>query len=40
MLRLPIYGGSIVMVALAVLFMVWTVGNTYLLEQVYNRFWI
>ena len=40
MLRLPIYGGSIIMVALAILFMVWTVGNTYLLEQVYNRSWI
>ena len=39
-LRPPIYLVSIVMVAAAVLFMVWTAGNSYLLEQVYNRFWI
>ena len=39
-LRPPIYIGSIVMVGLAILFMVWTVDNSYLLEQIYNRFWI
>ena len=40
MLRPPIYFGAIVIVGLAILFMVWTVDNSYLLEQVYNRFWI
>jgi hypothetical protein len=40
MLRPPIYFGAIVIAGLATLFMVWTVDNSHLLEQVYNRFWI
>ena len=31
---------AIVIAGLATLFMVWTVDNSHLLEQVYNRFWI
>ena len=39
-LRPPIYAGSVIMLGLAMLFLAWTVNNSYLLEQVYNRFWI
>jgi hypothetical protein len=39
-LRKPLYLGAAAFVGLAVLFMVWTVDNSHLLEAVYNRFWI
>ena len=39
-LRGPMYLGVAVFAALAVLFMVLTVGNSLLLENLYNRFWI
>ena len=39
-LRRPMYLGAIVFLGLAMLFLTWTVNNTYLLEKIYNRFWI
>ena len=39
-LRGPMYLGVAAFIGLAVLFMVWTVQNSLLLEDVYNRFWI
>ncbi len=39
-LRRPMYAAVVVMIALAMLFLTWTVGNSKLLEIVYNRFWI
>ena len=40
MLRRPMYAGVFALIGLAVLFMFWTVQNTILLEDLYNRFWI
>ena len=34
------YAGVLVLVAVAMLFLTWTVNNSYLLEDLYNRFWI
>ena len=39
-LRRPIYLGVAIFLGLAMLFLTWTVNNSYLLENVYNRFWI
>ena len=39
-LRRPMYLGVAVFIGLAGLFMAWTVDNSYLLENLYNRFWI
>ena len=39
-LRQPMYLGVATFIGLAILFMVWTVDNSHLLEKVYNRFWI
>ncbi len=39
-LRGPMYLGVITLIGLAVFFMVLTVNNTLLLEDLYNRFWI
>lgn len=39
-LRIPLYTGVVLFGGLATLFMTWTVRNTHLLEDVYNRFWI
>ena len=40
MLRRPLYLGTAILVGLAVLFMIWTVGNTRLLDDIYYRYWI
>ena len=39
-LRRPMYTGVIIFIGLAMLFLTWTVTNSHLLEDVYNRFWI
>ena len=39
-LRAPMYAGVLILVAVAMLFLTWTVNNSYLLEDLYNRFWI
>ncbi len=39
-LRQPMYIGVAVFLALAMLFLTWTVNNSHLLENLYNRFWI
>ncbi len=39
-LRRPMYTGVVIMIGLAMLFLTWTVNNSYLLETVYNRYWI
>ena len=39
-LRRPIYLGVAIFLGLAMLFLTWTVVNSLLLENVYNRFWI
>ncbi|MCE2462375.1 MAG: hypothetical protein J4F46_00440 [Dehalococcoidia bacterium] len=39
-LRRPMYAGVAVLIALAMLFLTWTVNNSYLLENLYNRLWI
>ena len=39
-LRQPMYVGVITFIAVAMLFLTWTVNNSYLLEGLYNRFWI
>ena len=39
-LRSPMYLFAVVFFGLAVFFMVWTVQNTMLLEELYDRFWI
>ena len=39
-LRRPLYLGVAIFGGLAMLFLTWTVGNSHLLEDLYNRFWI
>ena len=39
-LRPPMYMGVTVFFGLATLFMTWTVINSHLLQDLYNRFWI
>jgi magnesium-transporting ATPase (P-type) len=39
-IRRPMYIGVFIFMGLAMLFLTWTVNNTYLLEKLYNRFWI
>ena len=39
-LRPPMYLGVVVILGVAMMFLAWTVNNSYLLERVYNRFWI
>ena len=39
-LRLPIYIWVLAFIGLAMLFLTWTVNNTYLLEDLYSRFLI
>ena len=38
--RRPMYMGVVVFIGLAVLFMVWTVDNSRVLDDIYNRYWI
>jgi hypothetical protein len=39
-LRQPMYLTVVIFIGAAVFFMWWTVGNSLLLEDLYNRFWI
>ena len=39
-MRLPLYLGTVAFLGLAMLFLTWTVNNSRLLENVYNRFFI
>ena len=39
-LRRPMYGAVVLLVGLAALFMTWTVDNSRVIENFYNRFWI
>ena len=38
--RQPLYVGVVVLLGLAMLFLTWTVNNSHLLENVYNRWFI
>lgn len=39
-MRVPLYLVTLVLTGLAVLFMFWTLGNTRLLDDIFNRYWI
>ena len=39
-LRPPLYLGVVVFLGLAMFFLTWTVNNSQLLKDLYNRFWI
>ena len=39
-LRGPMYTTVLIFLGLAMLFLTWTVNNSYVLEDLYNRFWI